>query len=115
MLRLDRYVHGSVERDDVTIRLDWINPDGNRRNEEDWNFGHAFGALYETAGSDAVTESVAVLFNAWEGELEFVLPEPAAGSGWQLEFLSAQESREIRDRRISLPGRSIALVASSSR
>ena len=109
-LSLDNFVHGSLRQGTEVTRLDWINPNGNRRDDKDWDFGHAFGALYETERDDGESHCIAVLFNAWDGSLPFELPEAEAGQEWRLEFLSADISPNYVDRSLELPGRSIALL-----
>jgi glycogen operon protein len=117
LLRLDGYVHGRLAKDDRAIELGWINPDGAERSDEDWWFGHAFGVLLTESEAARTVQAVAVLLNAWDGSLDFELPEVGASLRWRLEFASASDdgaapnSGGVNGRRFLLPGASIAILA----
>lgn len=116
LLRLDAYVHGRLTKDDRTIELGWINPDGAERSDEDWWFGHAFGALLTESAASAPTSAVAVLLNAWGDALDFELPAIGPALNWRLEFTSAGDDSKLQPgdapgTRLRLPGSSIAILA----
>ncbi len=115
LLRLDEFVHGALAADGGTIELDWINPDGAPRSDEDWRFGHAFGALLAQSGAGRPTHAVAVLLNAWEGTLDFDLPVVRTPLRWRLEFASAKEAALDADTasapRFRLPAESFAVLS----
>ncbi|MDX1515518.1 MAG: glycogen debranching protein GlgX [Woeseiaceae bacterium] len=113
LLRLDEYVHGATEHDGQRISLGWINPDGEMRVDEDWWFGHAFGAWILEERDDRFVGAVVLCFNAWDGELPFTMPDQIGGVHWDVEFCSALASVSISDNTLRLPGNSMAIVSAS--
>ncbi len=113
LLRLDRYVHGPTEVGGATVSVGWVNPDGRMRMEEDWSYGHAFGALIVEERDGVTSLIVAMLFNAWEGDLDFRLPKTDEALDWRLRFCSAGQPVDIVDDALVLPGASIALLTAS--
>lgn len=114
LLRLDRYVHGSVAIDGSEISMGWINPDGTLRMEEDWSFGHAFGAYLKADRDDAPVRMVALLFNAWEGDVDFVLPSTSGLTDWRLRFSSSRQLFEVNEGSLTLPAASIAILTAGT-
>ena len=110
LLRFDRYVHGSVDTGDRTVSLGWINPDGEMRSDEDWWFGHAFGAWIAEHRGDDYLSAVALCFNAWDGDLPFRLPALDGSLDWQVRFCSAVRTAAITAESVVVPGSSIAIV-----
>lgn len=110
LLRLDQFIHGSAETDDGTVRFGWINPDGDPREDEDWWFGHAFGAWIAETRSGELHEAVALCFNAWSGELPFRLPELPSRADWRVRFCSAGSDVAINNTVLLLSGHSIAVA-----
>lgn len=110
LLRFDRYVHGSVDSGDGVVTLGWINPDGEMRSNEDWWFGHAFGAWIGEHVDGDYRSAVALCFNAWDGDLPFQLPALKGSLAWQVRFCSARETAAISRDSVFVPGSSIAVV-----
>ncbi len=110
LLRLDRHIHGRELRDGVETVVGWINPDGRRRRDEDWDFGHAFGLLLERRTPDGGWMAIAVLLNAWTDALDFDLSRVAADCRWTLRFASAAASLDNGAAAVRVPGRSLAIV-----
>ena len=113
LLRLDRYVHERADIDGRSISMCWVNTDGSLRMEEDWSFGHAFGALLQEDEDGKPVNAVAMLFNAWEGDLPFVLPTTIGELEWRMRFCSARQLPRIERDSLTLPGASIALLTAS--
>ncbi|HEX5788474.1 MAG TPA: glycogen debranching protein GlgX [Woeseiaceae bacterium] len=111
LLRLDRYVHGRETRDGTETAVCWINPDGGTRTDEDWDFGHAFGMLLEQRKADGAVTALAVLMNAWSGELRYELGPLAPGCRWMLRFASAPVDFDARTLTMTLPGHALAVMA----
>lgn len=110
LLRFDRYVHGTVDTDDGIVALGWINPDGEMRSDEDWWFGHAFGAWIAEHRDGKYGDAVALCFNAWDEDLHFRLPALNGPLAWQVRFCSATEAAAISSDSVFVPGSSIAVV-----
>ncbi len=110
LLRFDRYVHGSVDTGGTIVTLGWINPDGEMRSDEDWWFGHAFGAWIAEQRDGAYRSAVALCFNAWDGDLPFQLPQLENSLAWQVRFCSASQAAAISSNSVFVPGSSIAIV-----
>jgi glycogen operon protein len=69
--------------------LRWFNPDGAPLTGGDWDnsFGHSFAVLFPGA---APAPSAVALFNAYWGEVTFVLPNPPSGS-WTIKVDTTTE------------------------
>ncbi|MDH3747321.1 MAG: glycogen debranching protein GlgX [Gammaproteobacteria bacterium] len=114
LLRLDKYVHGSLETERGLISLGWINPDGELRSEEDWSFGHAFGVLLTEEAKGVTVNAVALLFNAWHGDLPIELPALDPPLDWHVQFCSADKAIGVSGPSLTLPGDSIAIVTTTN-
>ncbi len=108
LVHFGEYVHGVFEGADGDVTINWVNPDGGKREEGDWGFGHAFGLVIDER--DGEHRSVAALFNAWHDSLDFMLPAPPAGKQWQVEFCSAIEGCHLVGETMAVEGRSIVLL-----
>ena len=102
LLHLDEFIHGHASEGEPQVSIRWINPDGGNRSSEDWGFGHAFGLLLTRSSSTQGEDSVAIIFNAWDEELDFELPQHNSAQSWQLAFSSIDDNSEI-------PGRSVTV------
>lgn len=121
LLRFDRYVHGAIDDDGRNIELGWINPDGEMRSDEDWWFGHAFGAWISETQRDSGCIAVALFFNAWDNDLPFALPELCKSSRkkspvptWQVRFCSSHYSVAVSGDALTVPGNAIAVLTAGS-
>ena len=103
-------MHGSVDTGNGVVTLGWINPDGEMRSDEDWWFGHAFGAWIAERNGKAYRSAVALCFNAWDGDLPFQLPQLKGSLAWQVRFCSASQAAGISSDAVFVPGNSIAIV-----
>ncbi len=110
LLRLDQYVHGTLEKGGRRISIGWINPDGAMRTEEDWSFGHAFGVLLTDEHDGELVAAGALYCNAWHGQLPIELPIIDEPLDWHVEFCSDRRSVEVVEQSLRLPGHSIALL-----
>ena len=64
-----------------------------------------------TLPEDPDSAPVAVLLNAWQGELRFRLPPVAQDASWQVEFSSAADAgTALADAALTLPPTSIAVL-----
>jgi hypothetical protein len=106
-------VHDFVEKEGQRITLGWINPDGRMRTEEDWSFGHAFGALLTREQDGRIVAAGALICNAWEGALPIELPAVDAPLDWQVQFCSPVWAVEVVGGSLTLPGNSIALITAT--
>ncbi len=113
LLRLDHYVHGErIDDDGTRITLQWINPNGQVRSTEDWDFGHAFGMLLTRNGAEGFS-GIAVLLNAWTEPLLFDLSAQADGP-WRLLFTSGDTGMDEAGRAISVAGMAITICAAGA-
>ncbi len=102
LLHLDEFIHGDASEGESQVSIRWINPDGGNRSSEDWGFGHAFGLLLTRSSSTHQEDSVAVIFNAWDEELDFKLPHHGSAQSWQLAFSSVDDDSEIAGRSVTV-------------
>jgi glycogen operon protein len=90
ILRRSRFLTGAHDAELDIRDVSWINPGGSEMRETDWNNGWAmcFGMILDgrcrkTAikryGED---DSVLVVMNSFEGEVDFKLPHTSAGPRW---------------------------------
>ncbi len=90
ILRRSRFLTGEHDTELDIRDVTWINPDGGEMKEADWNNGWAMcigmifdGRCRKTAirryGED---DSVLIIMNSFEGEVDFRLPHTSAGPKW---------------------------------
>jgi isoamylase len=90
ILRRSRFLTGGHDKELDIRDVTWINPSGGEMKEADWNNGWAMcigmifdGRCRKTAvkryGED---DSVLIIMNSFEGEVDFKLPHTSAGPKW---------------------------------
>jgi isoamylase len=72
----------------------WLQPDGNEMSEEDWDsgFGRAVAVFLngngitdvDLRGERVVDDTFLLCFSAHDAAIDFVMPAPAYGAGWQV-------------------------------
>jgi glycogen operon protein len=103
-----------AERDD----LDWYRPDGGAMSLEDWGTSYARAVTMALSGATgdhtAPDDPFLVMLNAWWEPLEFRIPPPLVGIGWQVEIDTADPGAAGRaidpEVAVSLTGRSLLLL-----
>jgi glycogen operon protein len=106
LLRLDEYLHGSLEKDDGLVSIEWFAPGGEAMDELAWSGSSALCFVITENRAGAVVARVAVLLNGSDSAQSFVLPE---SDGWRLEFTSA-DGAGLESGTVSLPALSAALA-----
>ncbi len=114
LLRIDDYVHGTLQRESSTIRIRWINKDGETKQSDEWAASHAFSVLIEEKCLAEPDKGVAILINRSRETMTLNLPVSAGDRNWRVAFSSCDEPGvEFGGREVSVPARSITLLASS--
>lgn len=85
LLRQQRFLHGSHADEAAWPEIVWLHPDGRIMVPDDWAGAGAFAMVLHDG-----TEAFAVLFNASESIVKFILPDALAVAGWCLLFSSAR-------------------------
>jgi glycogen operon protein len=129
ILRRSRFLTGAHDAELDIRDVTWINPGGAEMKEADWNNGWAMclgmifdGRCRKTAikryGED---DSVLVIMNSYEGEVDFKLPHTSAGPRWT-RLLDTSEPEDASgtafdfDSAYKVPGRSyLVFVAGDSK
>lgn len=115
LLRLNDYVHGGLEKDNGTIQIHWINKDGESKQSHEWESSQAFSVLIEEKNIASPDTTLAILLNRHEESTIMRLPVPGRPIRWHIAFCSCESSEiSISDHAVSVPGRSITLLTSSS-
>lgn len=113
LLRLQQYVHGTLETADGTVQIDWINQDGDSKQETEWAHSRAFTKIISKTGRDENEMAIAILLNANDHQAEMRLSRSDKAREWRIAFCSADEPPEFSsDRKVSLPAQSLALLLS---
>lgn len=89
LVRLEQYLHGSLETDSGTLEISWLTPDGEPKADDAWENGRAFCMLVSESGTDGKM-SAAILINGTDTVCEFTLPSLGE---WQLAFSTSDIER----------------------
>lgn len=111
LLRLPRYIHGTLEQDGATVRIDWINQQGNKKRGTEWADSRAFTKVISQTRNNAVDSAVAILVNAHDHTARMRLARGGPQPQWRLAWCSASEGVAFEDgHAVALPASSIALL-----
>jgi glycogen operon protein len=119
-------IHNSGVKD-----IAWFLPDGNAMSEENWNhdFAKSLGVFLNgkaipsdgPKGEPVVDDNFYIVFNAYEGELPYVLPSEEFGSSWikvidtQKNFLNDKGDQSFAaGETITVQGRSVIVLKEPS-
>ncbi|MBT8107967.1 MAG: glycogen debranching protein GlgX [Gammaproteobacteria bacterium] len=115
LLRLQQYVHGTLQRGDDVVRIDWINQQGDAKQGSEWADSRAFTKVITQLRKDGRESAVAILLNAHHHEAHMRLSRSTLRKEWRIAFCSATEDIEFEDERtVLMPGQSIALLLAST-
>ena len=94
VLRRRKWFHGRPLRGTGVADIAWLDPAGTEMDDEQWELGYAKslqvflnGAAIPTSdatGQAVAGDSLLIVLNAHEGDLDFTLPGPPLGEAWQL-------------------------------
>ncbi len=111
LLRLPEYVHGTLERADGVVHIDWINQQGDAKQGYEWADSRAFTKVITHIRSDGGESAVAILLNAHDAPAHMRLSRSTHHRDWRIAFCSAEEPIEFEDERtVLVPARAIALL-----
>jgi glycogen operon protein len=118
LLRQARYVHGRIPTDRGWCSIDWLHPDGRRMRSEDWNSSRQLALVFsirsDQKDDSPVNDAVAILFNASDQPIDFMLPG-GLPDDMALKFSSALQNDERAENRCwSVAARSLLLLASEA-
>ncbi|MBT8101581.1 MAG: glycogen debranching protein GlgX, partial [Gammaproteobacteria bacterium] len=78
LLRLDDYVHGTLQKAGSTIDIRWINREGETKRSDEWAVSHAFSVVIEEKRAADPASRVAVLINRHRDQTVLYLPLSAS-------------------------------------
>ncbi len=110
LLRLPDYVHGHLEKGGELIEIAWYSADGGTMDEQHWSGNSELCVVISATARDGGASAVAIAINGSGETRTFGLPTDGQ---WSLSFASAGGDG-IEDGAVVLPGRSLALLSSSS-
>ena len=111
LLRLQEYVHGSLELESGVVRVDWINQDGDTKQATEWAHSRAFSKIISRAKKDESESAIAILINAHHHPARMRLSRRGISRNWRVAFCSAGEELELDDGRTGMmPEMAIALL-----
>ncbi len=111
LLRIEDYVHGSLERSDSLVEIHWINKEGEIKQSEEWAGSRAFSVLIEEKFGDGGYSAVAIFINRYDETTRLLLPKNAEKSSWHVAFSSAAEKTDMLDgHAVNVPALSVALL-----
>ena len=113
LLRLPEYVHGSLSLTEGSIRIDWINQDGHKKQEPEWAHSRAFTKVISRRNRDATETAIAILINAHDDPSTMRLARSDRAREWRIAFCSGQDGPEFDgEQQLVMPALSIALLLS---
>jgi pullulanase/glycogen debranching enzyme len=107
LLRLDEYLHGSLEKDNGLVSIEWFGPGGEAMDEHAWSGSSALCFVISENRGGATISRVAVILNGSDSGEDFILP---GDRQWRLEFAST-DGVGLESGTVSLAARSVALAA----
>jgi glycogen operon protein len=111
LLRLQEFVHGTLELPDGSVRVDWINQEGDAKRGTEWAHSRAFTKVITRVHKDGSESKIAILINAHHDAAEMRLSRSGTKHDWRIVFCSAEEGFDLNgDRTIAVPGQSIVLL-----
>ena len=108
LLRIDSYVHGTLERNGAATRLSWLSPSGHARRDEDWHEGPAFTLLIEHRDGNGPGAAVAIMLNGATEPATLQLPAGSDASAWRIAFATCDAVIDAGG--VALADRSIVLL-----
>ena len=115
LLRLESYLHGSLDTGSSSIRIDWCNQAGDIKQEEEWASSRAFSVLIAETKLNGSRNAVAILINGADHENTLSLPALAQFSNWRLAFASCRQDEAVMaGLELSLPAKCMALLFAES-
>ncbi len=121
VLRRRRFFHGRSNDGDALSDIAWFTPSGEHMTAEDWGAGFAKSlavflngsAISElgTRGERVVDDSFLLLFNAYDGELDFAIPAAEYGEAWEAVLDTADT--DVGGRTPHRPGEKLRMIGRS--
>ncbi|MGB5690782.1 MAG: glycogen debranching protein GlgX [Woeseiaceae bacterium] len=111
LLRLRQYVHGTLQLPDGSVRIDWINQEGDTKRGTEWAHSRAFTKVITRVHQDGGESKIAILINAHDHDAEMRLSRGGVKNDWRVVFCSAEEGFELNGgRTAAMPKQSIVLL-----
>lgn len=111
LLRLQQFVHGTLELPDGEIRIDWINQEGETKQGTEWAHSRAFTKVITRTRKDGSDSKIAILINAHHHPAQMRLSRSGTRHNWRIVFCSAEEGFELDgERTVDIPEQSMALL-----
>ena len=113
LLRLQQYVHGALERDDGVVRIDWLNQQGDAKQDPEWADSRAFTKVISHLRNDGSESATAILVNAHDHAAHMRLTRDEPQREWRVVFCSADDTVEFEESgTVLMHGHSLALLLS---
>lgn len=113
LLRIDEYLHGTLNREYSTIRNCWLNKYGEIKRNDQWAVSDAFSALIEEIGATNRITAVAILVNRYHKRTILKLPSSSLAANWRVVFSSDRKpGATIDGLDVTVSGQSITFLAS---
>ena len=113
LLRIDDYVHGSLQLGNNNIEISWINRDGEHKHGDEWASSRAFTLQIKSSNDRNQVSIIAIAINGDHEPATLRIPAPEGSTDWRIAFTSCDElDDEISGDGLKLSGRSITLLLS---
>lgn len=111
LLRLQQFVHGTLELPDGAVRVDWMNQEGDTKQGTEWAHSRAFTKVISCRKEDGSESAVAILVNAHHHTADMRLSRSERVRDWRIAFCSSREEPQLDDsRKVTMPAHSVALL-----
>jgi glycogen operon protein len=115
MLRLQSYLHGTIDTGASEVSIRWCNQDGDPKQDEEWTASRAFSVIIDEKMNDGSHRAAAILINGADHDNRLGLPASDVFRQWRFAWLSCREiEAKLSSATVSLPGCSIALLFSEA-
>lgn len=109
VLRMDAYLHDTLDTDAGRVTLEWLRSDGEPMTENDWSAGRPMLVVFKLAQEESKIVQLAIAVNGTKENADFQLPVPV-DQAWRLEFSSARDADQLAHNRIASAAQSISVL-----
>jgi len=114
LLRIPEYVHGHLQHFHNSIEIRWLDPNGEFKQSDQWQFSKAFTLQFESTNQFGEKNIVAICINGHLEQTILRVPKPVGTNRWKISFTTDDPvDREHVDDTLELGGQCVVLLVSA--